>query len=338
MSETLPVSVVIPAYGRPHLLRQALDSVFAQTRAPSEVLVVDDGSEPPLEHVVSEYQARYVRRPNGGAGAARNTGFRAASQPWIAFLDSDDRWKPHKLERQFAACEQCSDADAVICDFLVTRDGAEWTTTALEVHSSYQTIPRQALSGGAVRLRQPDAARALCVANYLQPSTMLVRRSLLERIGGFDERLRYCEDYDFGLRLFHLATPIAVDEPLVLYRSHDNGLSAREIEMRRGDLSVDELIHAAPERYPLGACEVFAAKRPRKLIELAKGELLSGDYKAARATLRKSLAARPTPFAAAALAFACIAPVWPQRLRRTALAIWTRRPWNVSPRWRRAQH
>ena len=64
------VSVIVPAFGRPDLVRKALESVARQTRPPAEVIVVDDGSEPPLAAVVAEYGVRYLRRPNGGAAGA----------------------------------------------------------------------------------------------------------------------------------------------------------------------------------------------------------------------------------------------------------------------------
>ena len=97
------ISVIIPVFNRPDLLRGALESVFAQTWPDLEVVVVDDGSTEPAEGVVREFAARRtraircVRQNNAGCAAARNTGFRASRGDAVSFLDSDDAWEPEAL-------------------------------------------------------------------------------------------------------------------------------------------------------------------------------------------------------------------------------------------------
>src|SRR5664280_1650862 len=102
------VSVVIPTYNRLAYLREALDSVLAQTRAADEILVVDDGSTDGTEAAISALPApvRYLRQQNAGPAAARNHGLREAKGDWIAFLDSDDLWVPEKLEAQMDFLER----------------------------------------------------------------------------------------------------------------------------------------------------------------------------------------------------------------------------------------
>src|SRR5271169_6309691 len=96
------VSVVIPTYNRAHLVCRAVDSALAQCLDGDEVIVVDDGSTDNTEAALAPYGSRIVhlRVPNGGAGKARNIGVKAASNPLIAFLDSDDEWMKGKLEIQ----------------------------------------------------------------------------------------------------------------------------------------------------------------------------------------------------------------------------------------------
>jgi glycosyltransferase involved in cell wall biosynthesis len=96
------VSVVIPAYNAEAYLREALDSVFAQTRPPDEVVVVDDGSTDRTSEVAASYgdRVRLLRQPNRGEAAARNAGVLAARGALIAFLDADDTWLPRYLESQ----------------------------------------------------------------------------------------------------------------------------------------------------------------------------------------------------------------------------------------------
>jgi len=96
------ISVVIPAYNAAGTIGRALDSVIAQTHPAREILVVDDGSTDRTAQVVSEYGGRveYLYQDNAGPGAARNAGIRAAHGEWIAFLDADDEWLPHRLALQ----------------------------------------------------------------------------------------------------------------------------------------------------------------------------------------------------------------------------------------------
>ena len=98
------ISVVIPCYERIDFLRNALRSVFSQTLKPNEILVVDDGSPTPIEpSLVKEFPGvNWLYQENSGVAAARNLGIKRAQNSWIAFLDSDDRWKPSKLEKQWS--------------------------------------------------------------------------------------------------------------------------------------------------------------------------------------------------------------------------------------------
>ena len=99
-SSPLPVTVVIPAYDRAELLPRALASVAAQTAAPAEILVIDDGSADDTAAVAERLGARVLRHErNRGVSAARNTALDAAGGEWVAFLDTDDEWLPFHLER-----------------------------------------------------------------------------------------------------------------------------------------------------------------------------------------------------------------------------------------------
>src|SRR5690242_19336912 len=113
------VSVVIPSFNRAGLIGETIDSILAQTRPPSEVIVVDDGSTDETESVVARYgrAVRYHRIDNVGPSAARNVGVSLARGSWIAFCDSDDLWRPTKLERQVALHELASDVEYSFTDF-----------------------------------------------------------------------------------------------------------------------------------------------------------------------------------------------------------------------------
>ena len=120
------VSVIIPAYRASGDIAVALDSVFAQTFPHFEVIVINDGSPDTaeLEAALEPYRSRlrYIVQPNRGAGAARNTGIRAARGRYLAFLDADDRWHRDFLRRQTWLLDACADCDLVYTDASISGD------------------------------------------------------------------------------------------------------------------------------------------------------------------------------------------------------------------------
>ncbi len=98
------ISCIVPVFNGERYLREALDSIFAQTYRPLEILVADDGSTDRTPYIAAAFgnRLRYLRQDNQGPAAARNLGIRAATGEFIAFLDADDVWHPEKLERQMA--------------------------------------------------------------------------------------------------------------------------------------------------------------------------------------------------------------------------------------------
>src|SRR5215204_4079119 len=116
-SSTPRVSVIIPAYSAAQFIGATLESVFAQTYADYEVVVVNDGSPDTaeLEEVLKPYAQRinYITHENRGLSGARNTGIRAARGEFVALLDADDLWEPHYLERQFAELDRRPELDVV---------------------------------------------------------------------------------------------------------------------------------------------------------------------------------------------------------------------------------
>jgi glycosyltransferase involved in cell wall biosynthesis len=208
------VSVVIPAYNRSGVLRQAIDSVLAQTHSDLEVIVVDDGSTDDTAALVAEYdddRVRYVgHERNRGRSAARNTGIEASNGEYIAFLDSDDRWLPHKLERQLDRLSECSDEwVGVYCEFL--SPGPSRLGGAIEWLSKHVFVNPAAREGGR------ELAREILTMTVLMGpgSTLLVKRSQLEGIT-FDEQLTAHEDWDFVLQLLERGKIAHVEEPYVV--------------------------------------------------------------------------------------------------------------------------
>ena len=204
------VSVIIPTYNRSWCLSEAIDSVLSQTFQDMELIVVDDGSTDETPALLSRYddRLRCLRQTNRGVSVARNHGIQAANGALIAFLDSDDLWQPDKLARQVDFFDR--QPDALICQTEET-----WIRRGVRVNPKH-------------RHRKPsgwifEPSLALCLVS---PSAVMMRRELLEEMGGFDESLPACEDYDLWLRV-SLRHPIhLIDEPLVIKRGgHEDQLS-----------------------------------------------------------------------------------------------------------------
>jgi glycosyltransferase involved in cell wall biosynthesis len=215
MTPARDVSVIIPTFERVSVLPRALDSVLAQTHAPAEVIVIDDGSTDGtaemLEHTYPGVTV--IRQPNRGVSAARNAGLAAASSAWIAFLDSDDEWRPRKLERQLDALLPAPDTTAP----LVCHTEEIWIRDGRRVNP----MDKHAKKGGWIFAHNLDMCR-------ISPSAVLMHRSVLDAVGGFDEILPACEDYDLWLRITSRYPVHFVEEPLVVkYGGHEDQLSRR---------------------------------------------------------------------------------------------------------------
>jgi glycosyltransferase involved in cell wall biosynthesis len=214
----LTIAAVIPTHNRSATLRRALASVAAQTRPPDEVIVVDDGSvDDTPDWVPREFpEVTYIRRENAGVSAARNRGVASARCDWIAFLDSDDEWRPEKLKLQ-------EEALAANPDYPVCHTNEIWIRGGQRVNEG----KRHAKSGGWIFQR----CLPLCVVS---PSSAVVRRSLLEQLGGFDESLPVCEDYDLWLRICARHPVLFLGQPLtVKHGGHADQLSRRYWGMDR---------------------------------------------------------------------------------------------------------
>jgi glycosyltransferase involved in cell wall biosynthesis len=187
------ISVVIPTFNRAQLLPRALDSVFAQTAAAQEVIVIDDGSIDDTEAMIrSRYPTvRYYRQPHAGVSAARNHGFALAHCDWLALLDSDDVWHPDKLAAQSALAEHVPHLRLIHCDELWFRNGKPCRQRAHQ-RKFGGWIFEHCLTGCAIA-----------------PSAVLLHRTVLQDHGNFDESLEACEDYDLWLRIRVLTSLLA---------------------------------------------------------------------------------------------------------------------------------
>jgi glycosyltransferase involved in cell wall biosynthesis len=250
------IAVVVPVYNGQAHLAECLESVLAQGPIVHEVIVADDGSTDATPGIIDAFAARDVRvrglhmANTGGPAAPRNRGAAASSCEWIAFIDADDVWVPSKLTTQMRALRDDPELVAVggIARYLGARGpmsgifGAPPTTATWVEVTAGRTMPFQVAS------------------------TIVVRRSAFEAIGGFDESLPASEDLDFIARLPAIGRIGCVTDEVAYYRLHRDSLIganyltlilmprfiAARIAARRtgGDLSIEQF--SAADRITIG--------------------------------------------------------------------------------------
>lgn len=186
------VSVIIPTYNRSHTLKRAVESVLGQTFDNFELLIVDDGSEDDTKSVVDSIQDKRIRyiklKENRGAAGARNEGIRRSECSLIAFQDSDDVWRPEKLERQMIYWEQHPECALVYCDYL-----------------AHAVLDEETVDEWVVSARGKESEKGiflqLLLENSIGTPTMLVKKECFLEVGGFDDTLRSLEDWDLAVRI-----------------------------------------------------------------------------------------------------------------------------------------
>ena len=195
------VSVIIPTYNRAMKTGRAVASVLFQTYRDCEVIVVDDGSSDDTQEVLQRFGSRIrvlVHEENRGVSAARNNGIRASQGPLIAFLDSDDYWFPEKVARQVAFFKHHPEAVACQGEELWIRKGRRVNPMAKHLKPSGEIF---------------EPSLRLCLVS---PSAVMLRRTLLDEVGLFDETLPACEDYDLWLRISCRYPVHLLPEPLLV--------------------------------------------------------------------------------------------------------------------------
>ncbi len=209
-------SVVIPTYNRAHTLPRAIESVLAQSFKDFELIVVDDGSTDETPKILERYPIRVIHQPNRGVSAARNRGIEAARGHIIALLDSDDEWKPHKLQNHYDFFE-------VNPDYKIHQTEEIWIKDGKFLNKKRK---HQKKSGDIFY----DSLH-LCL---ISPSAVAIKKELFEEVGLFREDFKVCEDYELWLRITRKYLVGYSPQPLVIkYGGHLDQLSCKYFGMDR---------------------------------------------------------------------------------------------------------
>ncbi len=195
------ISVIIPVYNGKQFLSEAINSILQQNYNPLEIIVVDDGSTDGTVRLQNSFgeQVRYVYQENKGPAAARNTGLVAANGEFIAFLDSDDVWPPNKLKTQINCLLQDPKLKVTI--------------------GHTKSFDSEIINANKI-LSEKDSVISV------QLGSALFRKSAFEKVGTFDEKLKFSEDHDWFLRARETGIEMLVLENITLYhRRHNNNMT-----------------------------------------------------------------------------------------------------------------
>lgn len=230
------------------MLREAIESVLAQTYQDWELIIVDDGSTDETRCFVQRYReqdsrVRYVYRQNGGLPAARNTGLRIARGRYVAFLDDDDLLLPSKLEHQVHVLKTRRELGFVYAP-------------VIEVHDNRPTTK-------LLPTRLGRTMAELFEGSVPQVHSALVRRSSLDVVGEFSERLRHCHDYDLWLRLASRFPFDYLTQTVGICRRHRTNMSRKLVGLLGAQLTI---LQSITNWRALG---VTASARRRRLARLA---------------------------------------------------------------------
>ena len=325
--DTPTVTVIMPVYNAAKYLPDALDSLLAQTFQDFEIVAVNDGSTDDSARILAEYAAKGVRirvvhRENGGCGAARNTGIALAKGRYIAQQDADDLSVPTRLEKQAAFLDSHPDICAAFCRTAIVDESLNPVVLSLTPFSDR-------------RIRKMLVRR-----NGLQPNFM-IRKDVMERVGGYREAFIYSQDYDFNLRVAAVGKLACVPEALYIYRTHDKQTSVAKKDEQNQFGTLARTFGYERKLCGRDSCEDFekAGEIPRFIEDyefrplfllIAGSRLLKKlDVDGARGYLRRALREKGVKLTAAALLAKSYIPrtllkTWSTIRTRFLLRRWTR--------------
>jgi len=267
------VSVVIPVYNGERYVREAIESVFAQTFTDWELIVIDDGSVDRSRDIIRGYGDRltFIEQDNHGVCHARNAAVARARGRYVAFLDADDVWRPSKLERQVAFLEGHGDVGLVHSDLDIIDDDG-------------RAAGRQACSG-----HRSAFSLQFLAGHLIYPSAVMIRTEVLRSVGGFSEDFRGAsyEDIELWVRLSACCVFHCFSDPLVQYRIHTgNNTKNNEMGLRNRGVFLNKVwaVHAATHR------RFLRGEFAKWYSDLGKMLVRKGNLGEGRSYLRRAIA------------------------------------------------
>ena len=206
------VSVIIPTYNSEKFLRRTVDSVLNQTFQDFELILVDDHSSDRTVSIIRDYQNNNAKikgvfsdQNHGGPAQPKNIGIQAASGQYIAFLDHDDEWLPNKLAQQVEALNSLPAEFAMVACNIIIKNLETSREKKYDIYSKNSAGTQANLAAG----------------NFIfTTSCILVRKKILEQVGGFDATLKFADDWDLWLRIITHSKLAVANDYLIIYYIH----------------------------------------------------------------------------------------------------------------------
>ncbi len=234
------VSIVIPTYNDERFISEALSSLFAQTYHQWEAIIIDDGSSDSSVKIAQSFgdRVKVFSQNNAGSAVARNHGMRMASGQYLAFLDADDYWLPDKLRLQVEYLDRHPQYDFVYCAW------REWFWPKVpEPQAAIGACGQESATADEVVASESGwVYPSLLLDCFIQTSTVLMRRSVVDRVGWFDESLRRGQDYDYWLRCAHVVQIFKLAQVSSLYRLREDSITKRVHPVNYGAVVLERTI------------------------------------------------------------------------------------------------
>lgn len=231
------VSIILPVYNREKYVSKAIEGVLSQTFDNYELVIVDDGSTDGSKAVVEQYlndsRVKYYYQENSGKPSiARNRGIEKASGEWLAFIDSDDCWFADKLEKQVALVDECHDRnqriDLVLGDYKVVNNGQLEHASFFETYGVWDLLnigEKNKYQHGYL-FEQKQMLSALYSRGFAATQAVMVRKSLVIELGGFDDSLTFAEDNDLWMTIAEHGNVGLVNGPVYEYHIHGENITS----------------------------------------------------------------------------------------------------------------
>lgn len=271
-SPTLPlVSIVTPTYNQAEFLAATLDSMLAQDYPNIEYIVLDDGSTDGTPDVLARYSGRvnWERQANMGQSRTLNKGWAQARGEYLGYLSSDDLLLPHAISTLVAALQARPEAQVAYCDFDLIDGNGRRTGNVQTPDYDYRRMVEELIC--------PPGPGAL------------FRRSLFERIGGWDEHLRKIPDFEYWLRAGRVGPFVRIPQVLAQYRVHEESTAIRPVAPERSMEIVETVRAYWTDAHSASARASFASAH----LHAAKSHAQSGRFLAALDQFRRSIRYRP---------------------------------------------
>lgn len=276
------VSAIVTLYNGTKFIRKTLETILSQTVKPFEILVIDDGSTDDSPDIARSFgdRVQVIRKPNGGASAARNFGASKAAGRWIAFCDQDDYWHEAKLEKQLRLVSESPDIHFVLTDWIYNVDGV--VTGRSHLSFAPEGFWNKEVHHSGFVVRQPITGKLSTFQPSITSSPIVLREFFLAS-GGFDLSVEWgAEDTCFHFRCLSVVPFGVVPEVLMYYNRHPESVSANTLTQLRKTAEVweymiatypqaqpyrDELIKGVKEmRAELKECERYARRQKIKRL------------------------------------------------------------------------